>query len=150
MSGFDDIGTEAAGVLLNTIVEDTHIETEPEIAPATSADAKPVIVDTSGDYPEVLPESDNHGQSRSAPAKRPLPDLRHEQTYLAAINRTNGTYLSIARVTILDFLLWPTITQFAYVLGLNGFKYLREGSSRSGRKFGEIIRDFLNIGGVLD
>lgn len=152
MSGFEAAGTEAAGTLLNTLVEDTHLERHPEVAPSTSADKHPIIVDSRAEYPETIPEThvDKSTRRPTTMSGQPLPDLRHEQTYLAALGRTNGSYFSMARVTLIDFLIWPTITQFAYVLGLNGFKYLRTGSTRSGRHFAEIIRDFLNIGGVLD
>lgn len=148
----DSSSAEAAGVLLNTIVADAHLESDPEIAPGTSADSKPILIDT-----DVDNKSKSAARHRSKVPQRPpmmngkpLPDLRHEQTYLAAISRTDGSFWSIARVTLKDFLIWPTLTQFAYVLGLDGFKYLRTGSARSGRQFGLIIRDFLNIGGVLD
>ncbi|CCG84588.1 protein of unknown function [Taphrina deformans PYCC 5710] len=152
MSGFDQVATDAAGVLLNTIVEDTHLEDNPQVAPATVADDRPVIVDTNSDldYPEVLPEPRADKKRPTTASGQPLPDLRHEQTYLAALARTDGSYVAAFRVTLIDFLIWPTITQFAYVLGLNAFKYLRTGSTRTGRQFGHIIRDFLNVGGVLD
>lgn len=151
MATLEQAGADAVGVLLNTVVEDSHLEHDPQIAPSTSADEQPVLVRKSegGSLPSELPVE----QAIRKPATmngQTLPDLRHEQTYLAALARTNGSYLAIARVTMIDFLLWPTLTQFAYVLGLSAFKYLRTGSTRSGRKFGELIRDFLNVGGVLD
>lgn len=149
----ENAASEAAGVLLNTVVEDTHLEYDPEISPDTAADAKPVLLDTGIDgegYPEVIPDSERHPERPKTMQGKPLPDLRHEQTYLAAIARTDGSFWSITRVTLVDFLLWPTATQFAYVFVLDGFKFLRTGSTRSGRQFGELIRDFLNIGGVLD
>lgn len=149
----ENAASEAAGVLLNTVVEDTHLEYNPEVSPDTVADAKPVLLDDGTDgeeYPDIIPENARQSERPRTMQGKPLPDLRHEQTYLAAIARTDGSYWSIARVTLIDFLLWPTATQFAYVFVLDGFKFLRTGSTRSGRRFGELIRDFLNIGGVLD
>ena len=147
------------GAILTSTIADAHLETDPEVAPSTAADTKPVVVDIDSDesldsdldideFPESVVE-----EPTERPAMmngQPLPDLRHEQTYLAALARTDYSTKSILRVTLIDFLIWPTIMQFFYVLGLNGFKYLREGSTSSGRKFGVIIKDFLNIGGVLD
>lgn len=163
---------EAAGLLLNTVITDAHLERNPEIDPSTSADSKPVVIEASpsdipdirreaedldpDEFPDIIPSSplpDARRQQGRRPAMmngQPLPDLRHEQTYLAALYKTDMSRSSIVRVTLLDFLIWPTIMNFAYVLGLNGFRYLREGSTRSGRKIGEVVKDFLNIGGVLD
>lgn len=148
----DSSTADAAGVLLNTLATDTHMEFSPELDPATSADSKPILVEAPFDDQKsaVVVEAPREARRPVMTNGKPLPDLRHEQTYLAALSRTDGTFWAIAYMTLKDFLIWPTITQFAYVLGLDGFKYLRTGSTRSGRKFGLLIRDFLNIGGVLD
>lgn len=80
----------------------------------------------------------------------PMPDLRFEQAYLTALRRTDMRPITIARVTLIDFLLWPMAQGFLWALGLNGFRYLRTASNANGKQFGLVLRDFLNIGGVLD
>lgn len=80
----------------------------------------------------------------------PMPDLRFEQAYLTALRRTDMTPRTICRVTLVDFLLWPMAQGFLWALGLNGFRYLRTASTSNGRQFGLVLRDFLNIGGILD
>ena len=80
----------------------------------------------------------------------PMPDLRFEQAYLTALQRTDMRPITIARVTLIDFLLWPMAQGFLWALGLNGFRYLRTASNANGKQFGLVLRDFLNIGGILD
>lgn len=80
----------------------------------------------------------------------PIPDLRFEQTYLTALNKTDWSHWSVFRVTLVDFLLWPMLQGAVWALALNGFRYLRTSSNSQGKAFGLVIKDFLNVGGILD
>ncbi|ORY86107.1 hypothetical protein BCR37DRAFT_390903 [Protomyces lactucae-debilis] len=147
------------GSLLETLAQDTHIESNPQIQPDTSADKAPIKVysgDIEGLDDDDLAQLPDEVQPGARPPKpvlfngTPIPDLRFEQTYLTALNRTDWSHWSVFRVTLVDFLLWPMLQGAVWALALNGFRYLRTSSNSQGKAFGLVIKDFLNIGGILD
>ncbi|BFZ54217.1 hypothetical protein PYCC9005_001250 [Savitreella phatthalungensis] len=149
-----------AEAIAETLATDTHIEKNPSTQPGTIADEPPKAVkledvedaEDAEELASVAEEGEpleTHGIDTRKP-KAPLPDLRFEQAYLTALRRTDMRTWSIFRVTFVDFLLWPMAQGFLWALALNGFRHLRSASTSSGKQFGTILRDALNIGGVLD
>ncbi len=165
---------EATKVALETLVQDAHINRHPEIAPDTSgkrhvfvlstnmlnniADRKPIEIhlddesddEDPSDGPEAVPASHRERRAGGLLNGQPIPDLRFEQTYLASLRRTDLSWYSIFRVTLIDYLMFPMFQGLLWTLAVASLRHLRGTTTKSGRQFGQVLRDALNIGGVLD
>jgi hypothetical protein len=145
----------AGPLFAQTIAQDTHISSEPSIAPSTSADKKIKIPrDSSHDDTISLDDSedeedkasisssilDYHQPRRPHHQHPPIPDLRFEQSYLASIKSADGVWWKIALITVKDQMLLPLLQGFGFNLVVFGWRRWNRGVRFAGSGVGARVR----------